>query len=68
MFFLIITLSLNFSTQIFIFPLALGIILLLDTDVFELFLRWKFPVFLGIPILGVPMFVGDQNAKIMGVS
>lgn len=66
--FLVMAFSLNWSSQRFIFPLALAMMGWLDRRVFRSFLRWKFLVFLVILIIGVPLFVGDQNAKLMGIS
>jgi hypothetical protein len=66
--FLVMALMLNVSNQLVIFPLALAGMALLNSAVFRLFLRWKFLLFLGILIFAVPLFAGEKDALILGIS
>ncbi len=61
-------LMLNFSNQFMILPVLLLVMFFLQADVYRFFLRWKFLVFLGILVLGVPLFAGEKNSTILGIS
>jgi len=66
--FLTLALMLNFSNQSVLFPLAILSMLLLNIETFRLFFRWKFLVFLGLLVFAVPLFAGEKDAVIAGIS
>ena len=66
--FLAMALLLNVRNQVIIFPLALAGMVLLNTGVFRLFLRWKFLLFLAILVFAVPLFAGHKDALFLGIA
>jgi hypothetical protein len=60
-------LTLNFTNQRILFPLALLSMLLLNSEIYRLFLHWKFLAFLGLLVFAVPLFTGEKDAVIVGI-
>ncbi len=66
--FMAIAVSINLTNQYILFPLALVGVAILNRSVFRILLRWKLWFFLAVLILAVPLFAGDKDASLLGVS
>lgn len=57
----------NFENQWFIVPPVLITMLILDAQVFRIFLKWKFITFLGVLVFGLPLFIGSKDASFLRI-
>lgn len=58
----------TFENQWFIVPPVLIVIFITEKKAFELFLKWKFVLFMIILSLGIPLFLGEKDASLGGIS
>lgn len=64
---MIMAVSVNFTNQWFLVPVALAFLALLDLQVFRILLKWKFLLFLAILVFGVPLFAGTKDKSFLGI-
>ncbi len=62
-----VALFLDYRNQFFFTPLSVFLFLIFDRRVFRMFLRWKFLLFMGILVFGVPLISGEKNAVFLGL-
>lgn len=67
-FFIILAISLNATNDYILFPLAVAGICILNRSVFRILSKWKLWLFLAVLVLLVPLFAGNKDAILLGVS
>jgi hypothetical protein len=57
----------SWKWQWYIAPPALFVITLIHRDAFQVIFQWKFLLFLFLILFGIPLFLGDKNASVLGI-
>lgn len=59
---------LSWHSQWFIIPPAFLTILIIHPQAFQLFLKWKFVIFIFLLLFGIPLLLGEKNSTLLGIS
>ncbi len=64
---LVLALTSSIRNFWYLLPIAIVLVFLVDRRALTILLRWKFLLFLGILVFGIPIFIGQRDALFWGI-
>ncbi len=63
----VMALSSSIHNFMYLVPLAMAMVLLVDRRALFILLRWKFLLFLSLLVFGIPLFIGQRDGLFLGI-